>query len=104
MRTVDGVALPFFFEFFGASIEITSAFLQLNADGTYTASVTANTTTEGSTETATETTTGTWVQQGNQVTFTYLSEPFNEESTETAVVSGSELVMIDEGVVFTYSR
>ena len=101
LRTINGVALPFTIIQIGSdSAEFTSGFLQLNANRTYTFSITTSATTGGSTETVTETDLGTWFRQGNQVSIT----PFSDGSTITVVISGNEIVMIDDDLSLTFRK
>jgi hypothetical protein len=102
LRTIDGVTLPFtIIQLGNEPSEVTSGFLQLNSDGTFTFSIIMSSTTAGSTQTVTETENGTWTQHGNQVTFTYL---YVAVPIRIAVVSGNEIVWIDDNLSLMFRK
>ena len=102
LLTIDGVMLPFTVIQLGDEFsEVTSGFLQLNSDGTFTSSIIMSSTTAGSTQTVTESEKGTWTQHGNQVTFTYF---YVAVPIRTAIVSSNDIVWIDDNLPFMFKK
>jgi hypothetical protein len=102
LMTIDGVMLPFTTIQLGNEFpEVTSGFIQLNSDGTFTSSIIMSSTTAGSTQTVTESENGTWTQYGNQVTFTYF---YVAVPIRTAIVSSNDIVWIDDNLSFMFQK
>ena len=102
LMTIDGVMLPFTIIQLGNEFpEVTSGFIQLNSDGTFTSSIIMSSTTAGSTQTVTESENGTWTQYGNQVTFTYF---YVAVPIRTAIVSSNDIVWIDDNLSFMFQK
>jgi hypothetical protein len=99
---IDGITLPFtIIQLDNEFSEVTSGFLQLNSDGTFTSSIIMSSTAAGSTQTVTETEKGTWTQHGNQVTFTYF---YVAVPIRTAVVSSNDIVWLDDNLSFMFRK
>ena len=91
--TVNGGGLPYVILQVGQDrFEITAGHLQLNADNTFSFSMTTRSVLGGTTATEVDSGVGTWSRTGNQLTFV------EAEGTETGVLSGDEITVIDEGV------
>jgi hypothetical protein len=104
LRTVNGGQVPYTVFQFGTEykLEILSAAMTVNSNGTWTETSQLRETEGTSVTTETQTVTGTWTQSGNQVTFadsdpetTNLVATFSGGNTLTA--SGTE-----SGITFTF--
>lgn len=102
LRTVDGNNLPWRFLVIGNDwAEITGGSGNVNSGGTYNITFNYRVMESGQTSTFSETSTGTYVQNGNAVTFTDQSDG----TIASGTVTGSQISLTDEdGFVYVFRR
>lgn len=102
LQTVNGNNLPWRFLVFGNDwAEITGGSGNINNGGTYSLTFNYRVMESGQTTTFSETSIGTYVQNGNAVTFTDQSDG----SSASGTVTGSQISVTDEdGFVYVFRR
>jgi hypothetical protein len=102
LQTVNGNTLPWRFLVVGNDwAEITSGSGNINSDGTYSMRVNYRVRESGQESTFSETSTGTYVRNGNAITFTDAADG----SRASGTVSGNQISVTDEdGIVYVFRR
>jgi hypothetical protein len=101
LQSVNGNSLPWRPIVVGNDFfEITSGGASINADGTYSLTFNWRESISGQVSTGSESSVGTYTRNGNAITFTDASDG----STATGTISGRQISVTSEGVVFVLVR
>ena len=100
LKSIDGSPLPVvIFQMFSDKVEVTSGYLQINADGTCRSSLSRTLTEENRVTNETDGDMCTWTQDGSEVVFSY-----PDGATDTGSLTGNVLAIRDGGLAFVFAR
>lgn len=101
LRTVQGNNVPAtIYQAGNDKIELINGFVNINADNSYTAALNYRITESGQVSTYQENSQGTYVRNGNAISFTERTDG----STSTGTLTGSQLSITLDGVALVYSK